>query len=235
MKKDTVASLKPSTTEKSKSHSDLSQRMASLGISPEEMTQSVSLAVSVLLEKLDDMTHELARAKENFAELEQLVDVDCIAPVPNRRAFMRRLNWAIAMHERYGHPCSILYFDINDFKLINDTYGHAAGDAAIRHISKIFLESLRGSDFMARLSGDEFAVLMSYANMEDASTRGRKIAERVAQSSFMWGKTPLNLTAAYGAHEIKKGENAESALSRADTAMYLDKKRAKERVTDVSV
>ena len=104
---------------------------------------------------------------------------------------------------------------------------------AIRHVSKIFLESLRGSDFMARLSGDEFAVLMYYAEIDSAHERGKKIAERIAQSSFMWGKKPLSITAAYGAHEVTKGEDPETALSNADTAMYLDKKRSKSNTQSV--
>jgi diguanylate cyclase (GGDEF)-like protein len=210
------------------------ERMSALGIPAKDMTQPVTLAVSALLEKLDDLTHELSRTKENLAEIERLVDVDRVAPVPNRRAFMRRLAWAMAMKERYGHPCSILYFDLNDFKQINDTYGHAAGDMAIRHVSKIFLESLRGSDFMARLSGDEFAVLMYYAEIDDARERGRKIADRIAQSSFMWGKKPLSVTAAYGAYEVGKEDDPETALSNADTAMYLDKKRIKSSAQSVS-
>ncbi len=210
--------------------SSVQERMRSLGIPAKEMTEPVQLAVSALLEKLDDVTHELAQAQENFAELERLVDVDCVAPVPNRRAFMRRLAWAVAMHQRYGHACSVLYFDLNDFKMINDRYGHAAGDMAIRHISKVLLESLRGSDFMARLSGDEFAIIMYYASFSSARMRGRKIAERIAQSSFIWDKQPITVTASVGAYEVKKGDDAEAALAGADAEMYRDKKSSKEVV-----
>src|SRR5579884_1167425 len=87
----------------------LSERLSMLGIPENEMTPAVNLAISALLEKLDDLNRELSRTKESLAEIERLVDVDCLAPIPNRRAFMRRLSWAITMHERYGHPSSILY------------------------------------------------------------------------------------------------------------------------------
>ena len=216
-------------------HERMPVRVESLGIPEEEMTQPVRLAVSALLEKVDDLTRELARTRENLSELEQLVDVDCIAPVPNRRAFMRRLAWAIAMRDRYEHPCSILYFDLNDFKAINDEYGHAAGDMAIRHVSKVLIDSLRGSDFMGRLSGDEFAVLMYYAGIDAARARGHKIVERLAQSSFMWGKKPLTVTAACGAYEVAKNDDPEAALSHADTAMYIDKKRTKNKLPQLEV
>src|SRR5579871_1693143 len=155
------------------------ERLAMLGIPEQEMTPAVSLAVSALLEKLDDVNRDLSRTKESLAELERLVDVDCVAPIPNRRAFMRRLSWAITMHERYGHPSTILYFDINDFKNINDDFGHAAGDLAIRHISQLLSNAMRESDFLARIGGDEFAVIMYYANEDAAKMRGAKIVEKL--------------------------------------------------------
>ncbi len=211
----------------------LAERMKMLGIPQKEMTESVLLAVSALLEKLDDQAGELAQVKNNFAELERLADVDCLAPVPNRRAFLRRLNWAVAMHGRYGHPCTILYFDLNGFKNINDTYGHGAGDAAIRHVAKLLIDSSRGSDFVARLSGDEFAVIMYYAHFDTARERGRKIVRRLADSEFIWANKRLFLTAAFGAYEVKKGDDAETALANADKAMYLDKKRIHESVASI--
>jgi diguanylate cyclase (GGDEF)-like protein len=206
----------------------MAERIASLGIPAGEMTESVTLAVSALLERLDDLSRELIRAKDNFAELEQLVDVDCVAPVPNRRAFMRRLAWAISMHDRYGHPCSILYFDVNDFKRVNDTHTHAAGDAVIRHVSQILLDSLRDSDFMARLGGDEFAIIMYYAHLPDAAERGRKIADLLAESPVTYGHERFFVTAACGAYEVARGDDPETALSRADAEMYLNKKHFKE-------
>lgn len=206
-----------------------SERMSMLGIPEEEMTPAVSLAVSALLEKLDDVSRELSRTKESLAEIEQLVDVDCIAPVPNRRAFMRRLGWAITMHERYGHPSTILYFDINDFKSINDQYGHAAGDIAIRHISQILSTTMRESDFMARIGGDEFAVIMYYANEDAAKMRGGEIAEKLVQTPFIFNGKPLTVTASYGYYSIRSGDDAELALAAADMSMYVDKRRYKEK------
>jgi diguanylate cyclase (GGDEF)-like protein len=210
------------------------ERIATLGIPPREMTESVTLAVSALLEKLDDTSRELGRAQVNFTELEQLVDVDVIAPVPNRRAFMRRLAWAISMHERYGHPCSILYFDLNDFKQVNDTYGHAAGDDVIRHVCQILLDALRDSDFMARLSGDEFAIIMYYAHLEDARERGAMIAQRLARSPIAFGVGQFFVTAACGAYEVAKGDDSRAALAAADAAMYAEKRRFKEASRNVT-
>lgn len=211
----------------------LADRIDMLGIAPEELTPSVSLAVSALLEKLDDLHRELARTKDHLAEIERLVDVDCVAPIPNRRAFMRRLTWAIAMFERYGHPSSVLYFDLNNFKAINDNFGHAAGDIAIRHVSHMLAGMMRESDFLARVGGDEFAMIMYYASEEAARDRGRKFAEKISHTPFMFNGKPMFVSTAFGHYAIKHGDDAEAALSAADMSMYVDKKRLKTQQADV--
>jgi diguanylate cyclase (GGDEF)-like protein len=184
--------------------------------------------VSALLEKVDDLSRDLSRTRENLSEIERLVDVDCLAPIPNRRAFMRRLSWAIAMHDRYGHPSTLLFFDINDFKQINDTYGHAAGDLAIRHISQMLTAFVRESDFVARLSGDEFAVLMYYATEEAAKKRGHKFLEMLSDKPVHFAGSQIPIAAAMGCYTLKPNDDPESALSAADMAMYVDKRRHKD-------
>ena len=205
----------------------VNERMAMLGIADHEMTDAVRLAVSALLEKLDDTSRDLSRTKEKLSEMEQLVDVDCVAPIPNRRAFMRRLTWAITMHERYAHPSTILYFDINDFKSINDSHGHAAGDLAIRHISQLLTNAMRESDFLARIGGDEFAIIMYYANEEAARKRGDIISEKLKSTPFVFAGKQLHLSTSYGVYSVRNGDDAESCLAAADMSMYVDKRRNK--------
>jgi len=207
----------------------MADRLKMLGIPEAELTPAVSLAVSALMEKLDDVTRDLARTKETLSEIERLVDVDCVAPIPNRRAFMRRLSWAIAMHARYGHPSSILYFDINDFKLINDTHGHAAGDIAIRHVAQQLAGMMRESDFLARIGGDEFALIMYYASEEAARDRGRKFADKIGNTPFNFNGNAVTLSTSYGYYTLKTGDDPEAALASADQSMYADKKRQREQ------
>ncbi|NBO18807.1 MAG: GGDEF domain-containing protein [Proteobacteria bacterium] len=208
----------------------LAEKLQVLGISDEEMTPQVVFAVSALLEKLDDLSRELSRTKENLAEIERLVDVDCLAPIPNRRAFMRRLSWAITMHERYAHPSTVLYFDINDFKQINDQYGHSAGDLAIRHVAQLLAATMRESDFLARIGGDEFAVIMYYATEEAARKRGAKIAEKLAKTPFAFNGKQIVVTAAFGCYTVRSGDDADTCLAAADMSMYVDKRRSKAKV-----
>jgi diguanylate cyclase (GGDEF)-like protein len=210
------------------------ERIARLGVPEEELTEGVSLALSALLEKLDDTQHQLEQNQKKLQEIESLVDVDTLAPIPNRRAFMRRLHWVISMHDRYQHPSSIVYFDLNGFKAINDDYGHAAGDAAIRHVAEILISQKRDSDFMARLGGDEFAILMYYAEEKDARKRAKSIAEKIRSTPFHYNGKSLVVDTAIGVHAIAEGETAEDALHKADTLMYRNKRQQKMMETAIS-
>lgn len=213
--------------------SRLPERIAMLGIPEGELSESVILAVSALFEKMDDMALELSQNKEQLRELESLVDVDTLAPIPNRRAFMRRLQWAISMLDRYGHPSCVVYFDLNGFKRINDTYGHAAGDMAIRHVAELLASAKRESDFLARLGGDEFAVLMYFAEKRTAEKRSNEIAAKIASTPFLFNNQPLHLTASVGLHAVQKGEKAEDALHAADQSMFKDKRDRARGVSEV--
>lgn len=141
---------------------------------------------------------------------------------------MRRLNWALTMHERYGHPSTILYFDINNFKYINDNYGHDAGDQAIRHISLCLSSAMRDSDFLARIGGDEFAVIMYYADAEAAQRRGAFITQKLAETPLMINGQSIVITSAYGYYELQGGDDVRSSLAAADMSMYSHKRSQKE-------
>ena len=145
----------------------------------------------------------------------------------NRQDILDALLAIGQMHERYGHPSTILYFDINEFKQINDKYGHAAGDLAIRHIAQLLANTMRESDFLARIGGDEFAVIMYYANEDAAKKRGSKIIEKLQKTPFNFNGTKITVTAAFGCYSIRSGDDAEAALASADMSMYVDKRRAK--------
>ncbi len=200
------------------------EALAMLSIPPEEMTPAVTLAITALLEHAGDLNRELEIARESLNEATQLMDADCLAPITNRRAFMRRLRWAIAMHARYGHPSTILYLDLNDFKKINDAYGHAAGDAAILHVSKLLTGMMRESDFVSRIGGDEFGIIMYHANKKAALQRAAKIAETLRKLPFVFEGNEIPTEASFGSHELKPGDTEESALAAADKAMYAHKR-----------
>src|SRR3546814_16264467 len=112
------------------------------------------------------LRQELEEAHQRVGYLEQLADQDTLAPVLNRRAFIRELGRMAAFEERYGAAGAVLYFDVNDLKAINDRYGHAAGDAVLKQICEILLRETRASDVVGRLGVDEFGVIMAQIQEE---------------------------------------------------------------------
>lgn len=195
-----------------------------LGLPERELTPSVRLALGHLIEEVAELRQELVTTQGRLAELERLADEDSLAPISNRRAFLRSLARTIGYVERYGATCSLLYFDVNGLKSINDTHGHAAGDAALVHVADVLRSNVRTSDVVGRLGGDEFGVLLNRANDGHATDKARHLAQTITESSPVWEGKRIVMSVAYGAHGLSPGENPQEALAAADRAMYRQKR-----------
>ena len=140
-----------------------------------------------LLAEREALRRELAEARAQIAQLERLADEDALTPIANRRAFVRELTRMIAFTQRYGVPSSVVYFDVNGMKQINDKHGHPAGDAALRHVAEMLLDNVRSSDIVGRLGGDEFGVILAHTNQEQANAKAVALAEAIAETPLRWG------------------------------------------------
>lgn len=197
-----------------------------LGIPEAEFTPRVRDAIMTLMGEVDALRRELQQTKNRLETVEKEADQDQLLPVFNRRAFVRELHRYIAFTERYGTPASLLYFDLDGFKQVNDTYGHAGGDAALAHFADVLLANVRDSDCVGRLGGDEFGVLLSHATQEQATSKADILAEKLRNVPAAWNGKSIPVGFSYGAFELKSGENADTAIARADEAMYQHKRSA---------
>ena len=170
------------------------------------------------------MQRELEMARARIAQLERLADEDSLAPIANRRAFVRELSRMIAFTRRYGPPSSVIYFDVNGMKQINDTYGHPAGDAALRHVAEVLSNNVRESDIVGRLGGDEFGVILTQTSQDQANAKGVALAQAIAGTPFRWGKNSISVSAAYGVYSFTGSDDAQVAIEAADKAMYQQKR-----------
>jgi len=197
------------------------------GVSEAEMTPRVRQALMGLLGEVDRLRRELTDARNRISFLERLADEDSLMPIANRRAFVRELSRMMAFAQRYGTPASVVYFDVNGLKGINDAYGHAAGDAALQHIAQTLIDSVRTTDVVGRLGGDEFGVLLVQTDEETALHKAAALADAIAARPLIWQDKEIPLSAAYGTHSFHGTENAAEALDAADRAMYNRKKEAR--------
>jgi diguanylate cyclase (GGDEF)-like protein len=201
---------------------DLSAAMAH-ELEASELTPNVRAALARLTSQVQSLQADRVRLNQKLTEAENLADTDTLVPVFNRRAFARELTRVISFAQRYGVQASVVYFDLDGFKQINDRYGHSAGDAILKAIGQTLLSHIRESDLAGRVGGDEFAVILAKANHDDARAKGAQLAEAIRQTRVSYMGQILSVGAAFGSYCFEAGDTAERALSRADEAMYAHK------------
>ena len=194
------------------------------GIDEAALTPDLREAVTRLAAERDRLHDELAKARGRIAALERLADEDALTPLANRRAFVRALGRTIAFSHRYGVPASLVYFDVNNMKQINDEHGHAAGDAALRHVAMVLRDNIRASDVAGRLGGDEFGVILAQSDATQAQGKASALAEAIARTPLRWGKDSVRVSAAYGVHAFSGTDTPQQAIEAADRAMYAQKR-----------
>jgi len=199
------------------------------GVPEAELTPNVRRAITQLMAEVEQVRHELQEARQRIDYLEKLVDQDPLMPsVYNRRAFVRELTRMMAFAHRYGVPASLVYFDVNNMKHINDAHGHAAGDAALVTMAQALVENVRTTDVVGRLGGDEMGVLLVQTDQELANHKAAELAARIEARETLWQGKVLHVTVAYGAHAFAHGDSAGEVIEAADRAMYSQKSKMKQ-------
>ncbi len=198
-----------------------------MGLPEAEFTPKVRAAIMELMEEVDRLRQELHQTRTRLAKIEEIADQDTLVPAANRRAFVREMARIMAFAARYDSPGAILYFDLNGLKSVNDRFGHAAGDAALRNVARILADNVRESDVVGRLGGDEFGVILARSDRAEAEEKAEHLADAIATNPTLWEGNELPLAVAFGAYCFEPGEDVDTALANADKAMYENKKQAK--------
>jgi len=194
------------------------------GIAADALTPELRAGLAQLAAERNRLRGELAKARGRIASLERLADEDSLTSVANRRAFVRQLTRTIAFTHRYGVPASVVYFDLNDMKQINDRFGHPMGDAALRHIAKVLCENIRSSDIVGRLGGDEFGVILAQTDEAQAHSKAAALAKAIAETPLQQGGLTITISAAYGVYAFSRTDDPQHAIEAADRAMYQQKR-----------
>lgn len=193
-------------------------------LTPAELTPRVRQAMSQLVEEADRMRRALDAALERIKELEKLADLDTLTPLGNRRFFVRELARALSYCDRHNVPTALLFVDLDGLKAINDEHGHAGGDAAILHVAKTLSANVRASDTVARLSGDEFGVILLHSDAEQAAAKARQLADAIEAEPVVCNGHRFKVTASIGVCPLMAGDSLQDTLARADRAMYANKR-----------
>ena len=182
--------------------------------------------VEQLISEISALRGRIAQLQERVAQLDLLAHEDSLVELPNRRGFIRSLERMIERVNRYDEQAALLFVDLDGLKLINDTFGHQAGDKALIQVARMLVDGVRKSDIVARLGGDEFAILLDHVDEESALETVSRLVELIACSEFTHGGQTLPLSVAIGAGMIRGDDTPETAIARADHEMYRRKAAA---------
>lgn len=183
-----------------------------------------------LLDANRELKDEVVRRVALQGELERQAFTDLLTGLPNRRALAERFATESARAQRRSEPLSLAMFDLDHFKRVNDTHGHAGGDAVLRGVGEVCARSFRGADMAARVGGEEFAVLLPDVDLQRAGTVLQRFNDLLAATPAMVGDQAVAVTATAGVAQHQPGEDLNALMARADAAMYAGKQAGRNRV-----
>lgn len=177
--------------------------------------------------QIKSRTHELEAAKQ-LAEIE--ARTDALTNLPNRRHFLESLSRDIAIAERNQWPLTVISMDIDFFKHVNDQYGHAAGDETLRQVSEVFKHYSRASDAVARIGGEEFAMICLNSSATETEQLSTRLRKEIAYTAIKYQTQQFNITLSIGIAVMQPGDNVEQLLRKADLALYEAKQTGRNKV-----
>ena len=195
-----------------------------LGVSEAELTPAVRAAIATLVIELNDLRGEIQRLKARLQEAEAAADGDPLTSAKNRRAFIREVKRIAAFTQRYDAPASLVYFDLDDLKGINDRFGHAAGDEVLRAVADRLSSHVRESDIVGRMGGDEFAVLLVQADFSTATAKAEMLARLIEAEPAQVGAWLIPIKLSWGVRQLDPDLDAEALIADADAAMFAMKR-----------
>ncbi|MFQ5783821.1 MAG: GGDEF domain-containing protein [Alphaproteobacteria bacterium] len=171
----------------------------------------------------------IAAQKDRINRLEALSFTDELTGLYNRRGFNEEFRRVLALADRLDSTGVLAFIDLDHFKVINDGLGHTAGDAVLREVAELLSKSVRATDVVARIGGDEFAALLVHTAAQCGRRRATALERQLNAAVVPYGEFEIPICASFGIKPFGSGDDAERLLAQADRAMYR-KKRAKPQV-----
>ena len=184
-------------------------------------------SILTMAQELEALISQLQSEK---GKLEELAYTDPLTGLSNRRLFLEEAKRMIEYSRRYGEPLSLLMMDIDNFKNINDEYGHDVGDLTLKKLAEVIKRNIRGSDIAARFGGEEFVVLLPRTDEKGAELVAERIRRDFKKDPVRVDDREITTTVSIGVAEIENGENLEELIKKADTALYRAKRTGKDKV-----
>ena len=184
----------------------------------------------LMQKKLNLTLSDLKDQKRSFERINNLINTDLLMGIYSRRYLEKKLKDLLYEYKRYDKPFSVLMIDIDDFKIVNDKYGHLVGDKVLAKVGEILKTSLRQLDIPSRYGGDEIVVLLPNTKKEEALKAASKIQSIFQKARFKTSQYEFSITASIGIYEVQPKDDFETILNKTDNAMYEAKAKGKNAV-----
>jgi diguanylate cyclase (GGDEF)-like protein len=196
-----------------------------------DYTKLLETAKAELTNLATELVNDLFDQRLENSVLRQQVERDSMTNLYNHQRFRELLYQELSRSERYGHPVSVIFADIDRFKSVNDTYGHLAGDKVIKTIAGCLKNGLRESDQVARYGGEEFAVILPETGKESAFEIAERLREIIDSLRIIHEDNHIHCTMSLGIASLKLGErlSLDALIKRADNALYQAKRQGRNR------
>ncbi len=190
---------------------------------------NTSTLLKTAYDMLETAERDLRAKDKRIASLENMLTTDELTKLTNRRGFYKAFEGELERTNRGHNQGGILIMiDLDDFKYINDTFGHQAGDKALKIVGDFLNDTIRCMDIASRIGGDEFIILFSNTSISMAMDRARKLGQSLNALTFDWKGTKIRIKASLGLKEYKKGDTIETIVEAADKGMYEQKETKKQ-------
>lgn len=194
-----------------------------------EYDQQASVVVDRLRNQLHNMEAQYADLKKQVLEKNEPGLSDPVTGVRNRLAYEEAIYLEVERYKRYGRPFTLVMFDLDKFKDVNDTFGKDFGDNALKDVARIIASNIRSVDFLARYDEDKFVIILPELGKEDGKRLADKVCKGVQEKSFDFGGKSCRITVSGGIATVKLDDSIETLFDRVDLALYLAKEKGRNR------
>ncbi len=200
------------------------------GDSPGHVSAQMQMQMKVLLARIRSIEYEASKTKELFDAEERSARFDELTNLPNRKAYNEQIHHELKRYKRYRRPLVLAVLDIDAFRQVNEQFGRQVGDKALQMLVRVLKYKLRGVDYVSRIEGQLFAIIMPETNEEQAFVVLNKIRTSISRIPFKCHKQPFQLTVSIGITTVVADDSKVSALSRAEKALYTAQRSGKDCV-----
>ena len=194
-----------------------------------EGAQAITQIAALAHALVEEISKHLTDQNKRIADLENLATTDALTRVLNRRGFVDCLTHELSVARRHGVGGVLIFVGLDEFKPVNDTYGHAAGDEVLRTVSNLLRGHIRDTDYIGRLGGDEFAILLPRSNKRNGVRRAEDLDRKLNNAYASWDGKQIALKASCGVHMYAAKAEVDELLEAADAAMYKIKQERREK------